>query len=94
MSDDAAVKISTGKRDAHLSLHRLTAYRSTTLLRVLSLVNRGVHGAQSLKALLELGGEPLVCFDLRDKKRIAAVVLGDVEDPEEGRTRWLELVGL
>lgn len=78
----------------HLSLNRFATDRSSTLLRVFSLVHSRMHSSETFETLLELVRETTVCFYLRKKEGIAAAVFGLIKDPEESGPRSLTLVGL
>lgn len=80
--------------ETYLGLYGLAAHRTTTVARELRLLDGRMHRAQAFKAFLELRGETLIGFDLRQEEGVATAVLRLVEDPEESCARWLALVRL
>lgn len=60
------------QRGIYLRLDGLTTHGATDALRELGLAHCGVHGAQTLEALLELVGEPVVCLDLGQEEGVSA----------------------
>ena len=78
----------------YLRLNRFAADAASALSGVLSLVYCGVNRPQTLKALLELGREAVVCFYLGCEECVTSAVGWLVENPEEGRARRLLFVRL